>query len=123
MAEQLGGICLDHMRGHICEAGLGEIRLAEWLGGICLATYARPVLAEQLGVSLDHMRGHYCEAEWLSGTAWPSLAKSAWPNSIISLKSLQLHSIDAFPLLNYAFSFAYALDVFVLAICLVIFLT
>ena len=59
----------------------------------------------------------------LATIARPALAKFASPNSIISLKSLQLHSIDAFPLLNYAFSFAYALDVFVLAICLVIFLT
>ena len=77
-------------------------------------------LAEQLG--------HYCEATYarpngLATIARPALAKFASPNSIISLKSLQLHSIDAFPLLNYAFSFAYALDVFVLAICLVIFLT
>ena len=77
------------------------------LGGtawiICEATYARP--------------------NGLATIARPALAKFASPNSIISLKSLQLHSIDAFPLLNYAFSFAYALDVFVLAICLVIFLT
>jgi len=64
----------------------------------------------RLSVSLDHMLGHYCEAG-LGG------------NSNVSLKTLQLHSIDAFPLLNYAFSLAYALDVFVLAICLVIFLT
>ena len=95
--------------------------LAGWLGEISMQ------------FCLDHMRGpllrgHYCEGE----TAMHICEAAAWiiceatiarPNSIISLKSLQLHSIDAFPLLNYAFSFAYALDVFVLAICLVIFLT
>ena len=79
----------------------------------------RNSLAEQLGHYCEaEWLGHYCEAEWLghyceATIARPALAKSAWSNSIISLKSLQLHSIDAFPLLNYAFSFAYALDVFV----------
>ena len=62
-AVLLGHICeatyaRPHMRGHYCEAGLASA----WI--ICLATIARPALAESAWPLLQgrNLLGHYCKA-------------------------------------------------------------